>query len=174
VSLLPQPYTWTFTSPAGKDYKLEYHPNRWLPSRGQLYLNGHLLEGRDVQRRMGLNNINFKFPLEDFTFHVFIYSDHTLDLAIDGYSIYTGQPLDAPLPVAWWAWILIALMSPIMIYGCIKPINGLIALFGMEAIAATTRSRSSSTRLKIILCGVIFVACWAAFLLQFPGIHLIR
>lgn len=171
MSLLPAPYTWTFTSPAGKDYKLEYHPNRWLPSRGQLYLNGRLLEGRDVQRRMGLNNINFKFPLEGFTFHVFIYNDRTLDLAIDGYSIYTGQPLDAPLPVAWWAWILIALMSPIMVYGCIKPLNGLIALFGMEAIAATTRSRTTSPRVKAILCGVIFTACWVAFLIQFSPKH---
>jgi hypothetical protein len=36
------------------------------------------------------------------------------DLAVDGYSVTTGQPLNSIKPMATWVWILIATGTPIL------------------------------------------------------------
>jgi hypothetical protein len=110
--------------------------------------------GHAVIAYIYLNGLNFKY-----------------DLAVDGVSIRTGEPVVPPLPISGWIWPLLFLNGVIILMGGFFPV--IIGLIGTAYCFRIARDPKKSFGKRIGWCVVVTLLNWMAYLVAVVVLTLI-
>jgi hypothetical protein len=94
------------------------------------------------------------------------------EIAVDGISVETGQPIVLPLPVPKWGWIFVFACFCIICLGGALP--AMIGFIGAMACAKISRMGRKGTAFKVLCCLGVTIVCWVAMLIVAVGVAAIR
>ncbi len=83
------------------------------------------------------------------------------DLAIDGLSVDTGQPVTKPPPLPVWGWVFVALCIPLLFGGGLGAglgVSGGLICYGVS------RDVTKPAAARAVICLVVVILCWIVFL----------
>jgi Fas apoptotic inhibitory molecule (FAIM1) len=123
------------------------HRKRWVQFIGSE--DGFMLGSHQVIIYTYLKGFRFKY-------------DVTYDLAVDGISIQTGEPVLPPLPIPGWVWPLLVLNGVIAFLGGAIPV--VIGLIGTANCFRIARDPKKSSDKRIGWCVLDTVFSWMAYL----------
>jgi hypothetical protein len=157
--------TWSFEVD-GTSHTVELEQGSFFGGK-VVRVDGALLNKELVQSKRWVQFTGSEDRFELGGHEVVVYTDlngfnFTYDLAVDGVSIQTGEPVVPPLPIPGWVWPLLFLNGVIVFLGGFFPV--VIGLIGTAYCFRIARVPKKSLRKRIGWCVVVTVLSWLAFL----------